>query len=128
MAIRTNTRNVKLIVETGLTNLTSFITTASLLVDEELVGTGMSDERLTEIEKYLAAHFVLMLEERGGLLETRSGESEDTYALDVGRGLAQTRYGQQALFLDTSGKLNALSSGRAGRLKTFPRALTKSGC
>lgn len=97
--------------------LDSFIADADILVQEELVGKGLSDARLTAIEKYLAAHFVLQLTERGGLVSSEVEDAKDQY-LDlrsrsqnnVERGLAYSRYGQQALLLDTTQTLSNMSS------------------
>lgn len=82
-----------------------FIATANLLIDEILVGQSMSDERLKTIELWLAAHFVAVAEERGALMGSSKGDSEETYKIVVGTGLNMTRFGQQALSLDTTGLL-----------------------
>lgn len=83
----------------------AFIATATLMVDETLVGQGLSDARLIQIELWLAAHFVAVAEERGALLGSNKGESEEEYGVKVGEGLNMTRFGQQALMLDTTGLL-----------------------
>ncbi len=82
-----------------------FIATATLLVDESLVGQGLSDVRLKTIELWLSAHFVAVAEERGALTGSEKGESSETYEIIVGTGLNMTRFGQQAISLDTSGVL-----------------------
>lgn len=92
-------------------DLNPFITTASLLVDEELVGTNQSSTRLKQIELYLAAHFAALTEEGAALTSTRTGKSEDEYAPGIfGESLRSTRFGQLAISLDTSGRLAMLSS------------------
>lgn len=82
-----------------------FIATAGLLVDESLVGQGMSEERLKTIELWLSAHFVAVTEERGALMRSKKGDSDEDYEIKVGTGLNMTRFGQQAIALDSSGVL-----------------------
>ena len=91
-------------------HVTPFIDVAALIVDENLVGQGLSAARLKQIELYLAAHFTTVTEEKGSLVSSKSGDAEDTYfTRELGKGLAMTRYGQQALTLDSSGILSGLS-------------------
>lgn len=96
------------------TLLDPFIVTADLIVQEELAGQGMSVARLTQIELYLAAHFALLVYERGGLQSQRIGFQgpQDTYkTIDMGEtGLMSTRFGQQAITLDSSSRLLALNN------------------
>lgn len=92
---------------------TQFIETASLVVDEELIGLGMSDERLKQIELYFAAHLAALAIERGAPRRLRQGETVEEFFQDVGPGLRATRFGQTALLLDTSGTLGDISSGAA---------------
>jgi len=93
------------------TAIDPFITTADLVVQEELTTRNLSQDRLSQIECYLAAHFAIVAYERGGLNRQRIGESEDFYH-EVGGdslNLMATRYGQQAVFLDSSGRLGGMS-------------------
>jgi len=112
---RTTLEQVKAIVEvpTNLldSTITAFIADANLLVTEELAGSGMTDARLELIERYLTAHFVVVLTERGGLTSQEVDEAKDTYG-GPGKGTAfnMTRYGQQAIAFDSSGKLKAMAS------------------
>lgn len=115
MPIRTTDNRVKNIVEIpqGLTDasIATFIADASLLVDELLADKGMTDSRLELIERYLAAHFIVMLTERGGLTSSEVDNSADTYGGPKnGSGLAMTRLGQQAIAFDSSGTLKAMAS------------------
>lgn len=91
--------------------LQPYIDSANLLVNEELLTVGHSEARLKEIEKYLAAHFAVITLERGGLLKRKAGEAEDTYQSPGFNtvGLVTTRFGQQVVILDTSGKLAAIA-------------------
>lgn len=92
-----------------------FLDDANLIVTENLGGKGLSDARIKSIEKYLAGHYALVLTERGGLSASKTGDSMDQYLNLSTRtnadreGFQLTRYGQQALTLDTSGTLLAMS-------------------
>jgi hypothetical protein len=102
--------DIKAIIDTQR-DTTPFIATADLIVTEDLANAGLSQARLTQIELYLAAHFVCITEERGGVAAEKLGDASERYnapatGKDIG-GLATTRYGQQALALDTSGILKA---------------------
>lgn len=108
MALVTDSE-VKQIIDTEL-DTTTFITTADLIINEDLSDAGYSDDRLKQIELYLAAHFTALMEEGGGITRRRMGDSDESYALVKGNGLMMTRYGQQAMALDTNGILKALNN------------------
>ena len=101
--------DVKAIIDTNRLT-TPFITTAELIVSEDLSGQGYSAGRLDQITLYLAAHFVAITEERGNLTKHTKGDASEEYAMELGSGLRLTRYGQQAMDLDTSGVLKAQAS------------------
>ena len=94
-------------------DVSPFIETANLIVEEQLVSAGMTPARLKQIELYLSAHFVAITEERGGLTSTGTGASKETYFGLLGEGLKATRYGQQVISLDTSGILVLESGGKS---------------
>ena len=95
--------------------VTSFIKTAKLIVEEDLADQGMSAARLDQIIIYLAAHFACLRVERGGLRSSQTLNAKDEYQLNADKGLRSTRYGQQAITLDTSGVLasSAKAVGKA---------------
>lgn len=102
---------VKAVIDTAR-DTTPFISTADLIITEDLANAGLSTNRLTQIELYLAAHFVCITEERGGIKTEKVGDVSESYqpvaqGKDIG-GLATTRYGQQALALDVSGTLQKM--------------------
>jgi hypothetical protein len=103
--------DVQAIIDTAR-DTSPFIETAQLIVDEELDGSGLSDERLDRIVLYLAAHFVCLTEEAGGLRRSKLGESDESFRVpgDKDVGLAFTRYGQQAMLLDTTGRLASINA------------------
>lgn len=65
----------------------------------------MEDLGLTskEVQRWLSAHFAAQYDR--ALAEERIGGAADTYEGKTGMGLSNTHYGQQAMFLDTTGKL-----------------------
>lgn len=86
--------------------LSPFIETANSLVTELCTGGTLSDERLELIERWLAAHFYsLQVDARLTMSET-VGPLTETFFGKVGYALNQTPYGQQAMFLDTTGSLS----------------------
>jgi len=107
MALVTDTE-VKAVVDTNR-DTTPFIATADLIITEDFAGTTLTSARLKQIELYLAAHFVTLTEERGNLKKHKKGDSEEEYDMIKGSGLSLTRYGQQALSLDSTGVLASLS-------------------
>lgn len=110
-ALVTNKEVQSLLGDSGV-DMTPFITTAHLLVDEELSTAGLSAARLKQVELFLAAHFYVIIRERGGITREVIGDAEERYRLqgeDL-KGLATTRFGEQAIALDSSGKLGALST------------------
>ena len=93
---------------------TPFIETANAIVDAKLLSSGLSSTMLRQIELYLAAHFTSLAFERGAPKKVEIGESIEEFYQNVGPGLRQTRFGQMALVLDSSGILSSINS-TAGR-------------
>jgi hypothetical protein len=120
-------KDVSDIIETKR-DCTPFLLDANVLVTEILGAAGLTQSRLDLITKYVAAHFVCLAEENGGLLSEKSGSSENRYMgvpttyKSVTRGLNITRYGQQALAMDTSGLLASATanSGVKARFGLIP--------
>lgn len=103
MAIRVTVDEVKAILPAGLADLplAQFITTANLIVDEDLANKGLSAARLKEIEKYLSAHFATVT--TGELKMRKVGDATDEFSKSsMQQGLKSTTFGQQAISLDTS--------------------------
>ena len=109
MVARVSAGAVKEVVPTNLTDdvvTSNFIDTANVYVDTHLVpAAGHSDHILEKIELYLAAHFVALTEEQGGLTRKKIGDADESYANVFEGGLKSTRFGLQALALDSSGIL-----------------------
>lgn len=113
MTARVTAVGVKEVIETSLSDATvlaSMIDTANLYVDTHLVPDGtLSAAVLTKIELYLAAHFVALTEEKGGITRAKMGDADESYANVYDDGFQATRFGQTALILDTTGTLARLS-------------------
>lgn len=94
------------------TSTAPYISAATLVVDTYLVGKGLSDPLLVQIEIFLAAHYATLAVERGGLRRDQQGDSAQAYQTVSERytGFNLTRFGQQAIALDDSGTLVGLSS------------------
>lgn len=110
----TDLASVKKIVETPASLLDAtieeFIAHATLVVEEQLEGKGLSAARLAVIAQYLTAHYITILTERGGLTSQEVDDVKDTYGSPrSGSGLAMTRFGQQAIAFDTTGTLKAMA-------------------
>lgn len=113
MAIRATDANVNYEMNTTGLVYTQSIAAANLIVEEDLVGKGLTAARLTQIEIFLAAHFATLAKEGGGIVRTSVGESAETYRTvkESYQGLTSTRFGQQAIALDTTGILASQGSG-----------------
>lgn len=102
---------VREIVDTELTNprIANFINMAYVTTKN----LGMTDtELLKQIQLLLSAHFLTVYE---GVVQSQSvgGEYSVSFARVVGEGLKASTYGQQALALDTTGKLAKATLKRA---------------
>lgn len=116
MAARVTDTEVKEIITVPTSvDLTTFINLANLVVNEQLVGQGLTDDMLTKIELWLSAHYAAQRYERGGLTSNKLGDSSAKYKEPIGSGLSSTRYGEQAVALDTTGLLATLNKSGTAR-------------
>lgn len=109
---RVNAAQVREIFDTELSDaqLNAFINTANIYTTSLLGNSGLSGQMLTEIEKYLSAHFASMRDPR---FETEKvGQYSYRVQGKTDMGLDATFYGQQAKLLDTSGRLSAADTVR----------------
>lgn len=97
------------IYDTELTNaqLAAFVNSAHYVIQANLLSSGLDSNILTEIHKYLAAHFASLRDQR--LQAERVADVSYTYQGKTGMYLEATHYGQMALTLDTSGTLANLA-------------------
>ena len=108
---RVTDADVKGIVDTTV-DTTPFINSAHVIVEEELYPLGvLTEDRLTQIELYLAAHFLGALEPH--IIQEKIGDAVNTYARQASLGLDSTPYGQQAKLLDSTGTLIDLERPKA---------------
>jgi hypothetical protein len=100
------------IIETELSHsiINAFINTGHQMVQSTLLNKGLSADTLTEIEKWLSAHFLAIRDQRVES-EAVGGEWQVRYQGTTGMGLQATTYGQMALTLDTSGSLATMNAG-----------------
>lgn len=114
---RVTDSDVLAIIDTDKTDLTPFITVANLLT-EQLDDDCLTEELLTEIERWLAAHFVAVSE--GIQQREKIGDAETWYNITyLGEGLKQTRWGQQAISLDCSGLLARMGVKGSAKVETL---------
>lgn len=116
MGTRVTGAELKEIIDTNVADQileTQFIDTANTFVNEQLLTAGLTDAMLKKIELYLAAHFLAISEEHGGLVVEKIGDATNMLA-DVYKngGLYGTRFGQQAILLDTSDTLARFGTQR----------------
>ena len=75
--------------------------------------TGLSTDKLTQIQLWLAAHFLVLVDPRAKS-ESFGGDFSITYLTgNLGENLSSTFYGQTALVLDTTGTLQKATLKRA---------------
>ena len=110
---RVSEAEVKEIIETTK-DLTAHIKTATAFVDTLFASSTLSAAHLMEIERWLAAHFAALTDqEEGAIIVEEHSDHKAKYVEVKGEGLSLTRYGQQAIVLDTSGTLATVSKTKA---------------
>lgn len=93
-----------------------YMQSANAIIEDVLGTSTYTDARLALIEAWLSAHFYAISNKETSM-ETVGSVSEQ-YQYKLGLHLANTMYGQQAMGLDTSGKLAALNEKyRKGSVK-----------
>lgn len=99
-------------------SLTPFIDTANALTSRLATaasadGNDLSVAELELIERWLAAHFYTISDQK--YQESTTADAEAVYQGRTEMGLEATTYGQQALVLDWSGNLTSLSRHHRAR-------------
>lgn len=116
--------DVREIITTDKVDLQPFIIAANLLITNVLATSGLGDPLLKEIERWMSAHFIAMAgtdSDTGQVVEEKIGDASVKYDQgDFRKNLGATRYGRQAMLLDTTGKLANLGKGRAEFRVTGP--------
>jgi len=114
MTLRSSGRNVKELIETSIEvdviEANHLLTANNFVTDHLGTSTILSTAALADIEMYLAAHFVALTEEKGGITSESMGDAATKMFGKFEAGLGGTRYGQQAMSLDVTGTLRSLGS------------------
>ena len=113
---------VKTIIDTTI-DTSAFITTADIIVSENLASAGYTDARLKQIELWLTAHFVCQWDKR--VSSEKIGDASNTYEGKTGMGLDSSSYGQQVKLLDTQGILANMDKPKA-TIETIKADLTRT--
>ena len=130
MAARVTPTEVKAILDTQLEDATVeiFIMPATLLVDRiesEDTANTLDAATLKEIERWLAAHFTSIRDQR--VASETAGPVSQSYQYKVGLNFNLTMYGGTALALDTTGFLASLQkqaeTGTASKIVASMRAM-----
>lgn len=117
---RTSREKVRSIIEVDddeVPDLDPFIETANNLVTDVCTGSGYTNAKLELIERWLSAHFYAIRDPRMTTKESRGqlGGIRQQFESKVDLGLNLTRYGQQAVILDSAGNLKQLESSSKQR-------------
>lgn len=96
----------------GVAILNAFINMAHRMVEDNLLGKGLSADALYQIELNLAAHALAMRQRQAMRKAVGDGEYEVVYTGTFGAGLESTQYGQMALLMDTTSSLASLGQKR----------------
>lgn len=110
---------VRAIITTTLTDeqVQSFIDDAALMAEGCECLSGLASERQAAIVKYMTAHLISMQSGKGGIVTAeKMGSASKSYATGTAGAdmmLSSSRYGQQAILLDTTGCLAQLGKVRA---------------
>jgi hypothetical protein len=120
---RTDAASVALVIEVDSSiDLTVFIDTANEMVTELCTGTtngptpAYSSTRLELIERWLAAHFYAVRDNRR--TQEQAGPVMESFQFKLGLGLDVTMYGQQVKILDTNGSLAKYDEQSKGNSST----------
>jgi len=113
MARVTDSEVKQIISLNEISDTAPFIDTATVIVDEHLMDSGMSDSILKKIELYLTAHLVTLHPSERQLTESRMGDAQDKYTGKFSQGLDSTQFGQMVKILDYTGKLTNMTGKTA---------------
>lgn len=112
MAVRTSARMIREVIEVdedlSTSAFTPFIRIANSLVDKWCTNSGYTDEHLTDIETWLAAHFYGVWDRQ--VTQQQIGPTMETYQSKIDYTLKLTHQGQTAMLLDWAGNLAALNN------------------
>ncbi len=109
---RATEAEVKAIIDTELTEeqVSPYLRTAAVYLDDVLANEGYGEAMLTEIETWYAAHLVAIRDPR--VKSESEGDKSTSYHGSSGMGLEHTPYGQQVLRLEHKGILATIDKGQ----------------
>lgn len=126
MAIRVEDTDVRAIITTAITDISPYITVASMLTDRVATagtsaGITVGTTTLFEIERWLSAHAITAADNRSSSEGVTGGGAgaNISYQYKLGLNLQNSHYGQMALSLDPTGLLNKISKGIKAASMTF---------
>ena len=90
-----------------------FIVAANIVITDKLAGQSLGEDLLKECERWLAAHFAVVLDPSTNIQTEKTGATQATYFGKSGLGLDGSVYGQRLRLLDTSGILSELGMKEA---------------
>lgn len=109
---RTTDDRVALLIQydrTFITDLQPFIDDASLIIDNVVAIAPLPADNILElVERYLAAHLVMVTSGQVSMEKVRSLQVQYGTLLD--KGFAITHWGTTAMMLDTTGRLAAFNT------------------
>lgn len=115
--MRSTANDVKQVISTTMADpqIQSLGSVACAYMDQVFSGdVTLSEELLRHIETYITAHLISIHSPEEGLMKTHEvGETKIELTLNPGTGLGASRFGQQAMLLDLTGKLKAAQTTMA---------------
>ena len=113
MANRVTVAEVQEIMEVdttvaSTTDMTAMIGVANRIVTKQVTASHMTATDLKNVELYLSAHLIAIKDKR--VASEKAGSVAQSFQYKLGLRLESTMYGQQVLWLDTSGAMNALNN------------------
>ena len=119
--MRTNITDVRSIIPATAVmdaDVESYIGAANLFTTNWLGSVGLTEDTLTEIERWMTAHMIASTRDRIGIKE-EAGSAKIEYANTFAAGLLSTPYGQMVLSLDTTGTLDSLGQKKQIKIKSL---------
>lgn len=107
--------DVKKILDTNIADasITAYITTAGMIIDMAYEGDAIADDYRDEMQKWLTAHLIASTQSYPVTKEEADGVAVTYQAMQTGKGLEMTAYGQHVLMMDIKGKLSGIMGKKA---------------
>ncbi len=107
--------DVKKILDTNIADdsIIAYITTAGMIIDTAYEGEAVADGYKDEMQKWLTAHLIASTQSYPVTREEADGVAVTYQAMQTGKGLEMTAYGQHVLMMDVKGKLSGIMGKKA---------------